>query len=85
MVTSLVLAHLNKAQGLVQYLLQPWHGKQSCKLPLFACFKLLFQNVTETRELEGGMFLEPGTKAASFPNYFSHGVKGLSRVKPSPA
>lgn len=49
-----VLPHLSKARGPIQYPLQPWHGKQSCKLPIFACFKLLFKNVTETGELEGG-------------------------------
>lgn len=71
MVTSLVLAHLNKAQGLVQYLLQPWHGKQSCKLPLFACFKLLFQNVTETGELEGGRDVSRArNKSSIFPQLF---------------
>lgn len=68
MVTSLFSDHLNKAWGLIQYLLQPWHGKQSCQLPIFACFKLLFKNVTETGELEGGRDVSRAkNKSSGFP------------------
>lgn len=72
MVTSLVLAHLNKAKGPVAAL--AW--KAVLQAATICVFKLLFKNVTETERSsrDGGKFLEPRTKAASFPNYCSHGV-----------